>query len=287
MRQEKDLKLSDSQKKRIIQWEIPHLIAVFKSEYEISAMHLISPAFFSPVHKTDWLTFDGKTGFPVFAGKNSLGVLICFNALNYLQAQNIRNYINVHLEKVFLKFISGRDSLSVSAQSSVLDELSLPDFALSSDQDFHFLFDKERRIEEVSSTLNPKSVSSPNSEENNKQREISDRISIKDKAAPSFFPLLLKQGKKEDLLKQAHELYLRTSSFAFLNTEDLNWKKGVFQEMNGVFVCVPFFHQLSDFQKKILIQDLLKDKLSCRLVMGIQKEEELPANWKDLFRCVL
>ena len=285
-------KLSSIQKKRIIQWEIPHLISVLKNEYAISAMHLISPAFFSPVHKTKWLIFDGKTGFPVFAGKNSLGVLICFNVLNYLQAQKVRNYINIYLETVFLKFISDKDSLSVSVRSSILDTLSLPDFTFSSERDFPFLFDKEKKIEETLPALNPKDLNIPKLEDlvsgnNKKQMKSSKQRDIKEKEDRSFFPLLLKQGKKEDLLKQAHELYLKTPSFAFLNTEDLNWKEGIFQEMNGVFVCVPFFHQLSDFQKKVLIQDLLQDKLSCRLVMGIQKEEELPTNWKDLFRCVL
>ena len=260
MRQKKGLKLNDSQKKRIIQWEIPHLISVLKSEYAISAMHLISPGFFSPIHKQDWLAFDRKTGFPLFVGEHSLGVLICFNVLNYLQAKKIRNYINIYFEKLFLKFVS--DEYSVPSPLSVLDKLSLPDFALSSEKNYYFLFDKEKKVEEILS-------------------------SVKEKTGRSFFPLLLKQGKKEDLLKQAHELYLKTSSFAFLNTEDLNWKEGVFQEMSGVFVCVPFFHQLSDFQKKVLNQDLLQKKLSCHLVMGIQKEEELPEEWKNLFRCVL
>ena len=236
-------------------------MAVLKKEYALSAMHLMSSAAFSPIYKTDWLIFDGKTGFPVFAGQHSLGVLICFKALNDLKAREVRNYINVYLEKVFLQFISDEKVSSVQADSPVFNDLSLPDFALSDEREFSFLLNNEKREKEVS-------------------RE-------EDKTDLSLFPLLLKKGKKEDLLKQAHELYLKTSSFAFLNTEDLNWKKGVFHEMKGVFVCVPFFHQLSDFQKKILIQDLLKDKLSCRLVMGIQEDEELPTKWKDLFCSVL
>lgn len=254
--------LSDNQKRRIIQWEIPHLIAVLKAEYGISSMHLIFPDLFSQMRKTDWLVFDGKTGFPIFAGENPIGVLICFSALNYSQARRIRECINTYLEKVFLRFMSDGSSLSVPLQSSALDKLSLPDFVLSAGKDFYFLFDEERKTEKTLPAL-------------------------KEKGDSSFFPLLLKQGRKEDLLKKAHELYLETSSFAFLNTEDLNWKEGVFQEMNGVFVCVPFFHQLSSVQKKILIRDLLKQQLPCHLVMGVREREDLPAEWKDLFRCVL
>ncbi len=261
-------------------------MAVLKKEYALSAMHLISPSPFSLVHKKDWLTFAGKTGFPVFAGKHSLGVLICFSALNYLKAQEVRNYINIYLEKVFLQFISNKDSLSVAASSSVPDRLSLPDFALSDERDFSFLLDNEKGGEEIQPALHSKNLNTSNSKKlfsrhNKKQKGVTGKTGL------SLFPLLLRQGKKEDLLKQAHELYLKTSSFAFLNADDLNWKEGVFHEMNGVFVCVPFFHQLSDVQKKILIQDLLKDTLSCHLVMGVQKDEELPTEWKDLFCCVL
>jgi hypothetical protein len=254
-------KLSHIQKKRIVQWEIPHLLEVLKKEYALSAMHLMSSASFSSIHKTDWLTFDGKTGFPIFVGQHSLGVLICFKALNDLKAREVRKHINAYLEEVFLGFISDEKTSSVQADLSGFDNLSLPDFALTEEPEFSFLLNNENRGEEV--------------------------VGEEDKTDLSLFPLLLKKGKKEDLLKQAHELYLKTSSFAFLNTEDLNWKKGVFHEMKGVFVCVPFFHQLSDFQKKILIQDLLRDSLSCRLVMGIQEGEELPTEWKNLFCSVL
>ena len=248
--------LSRNQKKRILQWEIPHLISLLKKEYGISTMYLISSALFTAVHKTNWLVFDGKTGFPVFVGEKPIGVFICFSTLNHCQAQQIRKYINMYFEKVFLRCMSDADSEPL--KSFELNKLSLPDFAFSSERDFYFFFDEKRKTKKVTSKENR-----------------------------FVFPLLLKQGKKEDLLKKAHELYLNTSSFAFLNTEDLNWKKGVFQEMSGVFVCVPFFHQLSSLQKKILSQDLLKNQLSCRLVMGVRKKEELPEEWKDLFSCVL
>ena len=97
------------------------------------------------------------------------------------------------------------------------------------------------------------------------------------------YPLLLEQATKKELLKLAYNMYLKSSCFAFLNTEDLKWEKGIFQQMKGVFVCIPSFQQLSFSHKEILIQDLSKKSLSCHLVLGIQEKEALPSEWRKLF----
>ena len=210
--------LSDNQKKRIIQWEIPYLICSLKKEYQVCVMHLSAPVVF-PAYKNRWFIFKEKTGFPVFLGENSLGVLVCFQPLDPVKAQKIRRFID-------------------------------------------YYFQKENKIKQPQQVLN-------------ERRE------------KSLFPLLIKRKKKQECLKTAHELYLKTTSFAFLNAEDLKWKQGVFHEMNGVFVCVPSFQQLSSFQKSILSQDLIKEKLPCWLVMGVQEQETLPLEWKSLFHSSL
>ena len=97
------------------------------------------------------------------------------------------------------------------------------------------------------------------------------------------YPLLLERETKTELLKLAYNMYLKSSCFAFLNTEDLKWERGIFRQMKGVFVCVPSFQQLSFSQKEILIQDLSKKPLSCHLVLGIREKEALPSEWKKLF----
>jgi len=96
-----------------------------------------------------------------------------------------------------------------------------------------------------------------------------------------LFPLLIKKQKEEELLKLAYNIYLQSACFSFLNTKDLQWKKGVFQNLNGVFVYIPSFYQLSGFQKKILIQELLNKTSSCHMVVGSTKN--LPKNWSQFF----
>lgn len=96
------------------------------------------------------------------------------------------------------------------------------------------------------------------------------------------YPLLLEQETKEELLKSAYDMYLKSSCFAFLNTEDLKWEKEIFRQMKGVFVCIPSFRQLNCFQKNILIQELLRKPLSYHLVLGIQEKEVLPSKWRKL-----
>lgn len=97
------------------------------------------------------------------------------------------------------------------------------------------------------------------------------------------YPLLLERGKKEEMLKLAYDMYLKSSCFAFVNTEDLKWEKGIFRQMKGVFICIPSFQQLTGFQKNILIQELLKKPLSYHLVLGIREREALPSKWRKLF----
>ena len=222
---EKHVAINESDKRRIIQWEIPHFIQLLEREYKVSFAHIITPDYFYKaafLETKEQFTLERKIIFPFFIGKKFFGVLVCFDPLNYKQRGHISTCINQWLEKIYLKY------------------------AL------------------------------------NKKHNMKDLKDI------SSFPLLLKKDKKEDLLKTAHELYLNTSSFAFLNSEDMQWKENCFRKMRGVFVCIPSFHQLSDSQKEILTQDLKSKKLKCRLVMGVrQKEKPLPPLLKKLFSSTL
>ena len=280
----KNKTLSKGQKKRIVQWEIPHLICALEKKYQISTMHLITPSAFS-VYKMGWLVFNGKTGFPIFIGENYFGILICFHVLSEFKARQIRMFIDCYFQKMFLKnqLMSNRENMSFSFEASSSDN---PDAAFS-----------ERKntppppYEEEKTVLGKKLLageqfvdsSSPSSSFFHRKKKKRGLLEV----TPGFFPLLLKGKNGEDLLKTAHEFYLKTSSFAFLNTEDFIWKEGVLQEMKEVFVFVPSFHCLSSFQKRVLIQGLLEQKLNCYLVVGLKEKENLPNKWQALFSCVL
>ena len=261
--------LNPVQRKRIIHWEISHLIKTIKLEYGIPSLHLITSDFLPVICKKECLFFNGKTGFPIFIGENPLGVLVCLNRLSSFKVQQIKKYIDVYLERIFLKFIRNEGGIYLSDQPADTGTLSFSDFVLSDTSDFSFLLD------------NGKKFDNNEKKENGKYSRQADNHNEE----KSFFPLLLKQENKEEILKTAHELYLKTSSFAFLNTDDLKWKEGIFREMNGIFVCVPSFHQLSVLQKDILMQDISKKHLSCPLVVGVQKKENIPTKWRDLFHC--
>ena len=205
---EKNKTLSESQKKRLVQWEIPHLISLLRRQHPFSFMHLLSPP--SPLlYETAYLCFNGKTAFPLLVGDRAFGVLLCFQVLSPPGARKIRAFIDHYLYKWF--HLRGLDSRT------------------------------------------------------------------------PVFPLLLKRKEKEERLKTAHELYLKSASFAFLNTENMLWKEKMFQDLNGVFACVPSWEALSDFQKRILHEDLKRKKLSCHLVLGLKAEEDLPENWRAFF----
>ena len=199
--------ISFSQKKRIFQWEIPHLIFILKKEQGLAFTHLSEPVAL-PAGTTESFVFNGHTSFPLFAGQESLGLLLCFNNLTDRQKKHIRQQIDKHLQNAWQAM--GKES------------------AFS-------------------------------------------------------FPLLLKGEKPSVLLKKAHKIYLNTSSFAFVNADDLKWQRGLFKNMNGVFVCVPFFHQLSVDQKHILEKELSHKNLPCRVVMGLRKKDTLPKKWQGFF----
>ena len=215
--------LSDIQKTRIINWEIPYLIFVLEKKCQITSIQIVdSPSFLD--YENNWFSFDGNTGFPLFVGEIFLGVLICFQSLESSKAQEIKNFIDDYLQKVLFK-------------------ISLEENPLSSDK-------------------------------GKKPAANNNQLT---------YPLLLEQETKKELLKLAYDMYLKSSCFAFLNTEDLKWEKGIFHQMKGVFVCIPSFQQLSCFQKEILIQELSKKSPSCHLVLGTQEKEALPSNWRKLF----
>ena len=216
--------LSKSQKKRLFQWEIPHLIYTLKKEQGLAFTHLQEPVALPP-NTTENFVFNGHICFPLFAGRESLGLLLCFHSLSAKQKKQIRRQIDSFL------LISIGETLK-----------GFPTKALCLNQG------------------------------NQKQRLIE-----------FSFPLLLKSEKQSSILKQAHKIYLKTPSFAFVHADDLKWQKGLFQNMNGVFVCVPFFHKLSDHQKHILEQELSQKNLPCRVVMGLRQKDTLPKKWESFF----
>ena len=217
--------LNESQKKRIIKWDIPHLLCLLENQYSFSVVHLMTPAFFS---KDGWLVFNGKTGFPLLMEKDFFGVLIILQALEGEQARSIRDFIDSYFRDLFLY----RNQMNIHSKTRFS---SKEDKKLSTDR----------------------------------------------------FPLLLQRKKRESLLREAHDIYLQTPAFAFLNTEDFKWEEGVFEEMEDIFLCVPSFSRLSLFQKKLLIQSLLKKELPGPLVVGIHKEDDLPLKWQKLFQAIL
>lgn len=244
--------LRDSQKKRMIKWEIPHLMGLLKKKWQLASMHLIT-APFPILYQRDWFFLDGKLGFPLFAGNQFFGVLICFRP-------GSENFL-----------FSGGDFKEVAFSKEVKEELELG----------KNIFPREIRIF-IDRYL--QSLTFLESDQKNLEaKKLPAILSPGEKINKELFPVLLRKNKKEELLKMAHDLYLNTSAFAFLNTEDFKWKKGVFREMNGVFVCIPSFKELSDFQKTVLKQALLKKSLPSFLVMGFPEKEKLPKEWTSLF----
>ena len=104
------------------------------------------------------------------------------------------------------------------------------------------------------------------------------------KEASPFFPFLVESQPEEKLLKIAYQLYLKSSCFAFLRVEDLEWKDNIFQELKGVFLCIPAFHSLSVFQKKIFLRALREKKLSGPVVLGVRKKNSLSPQYHKLFQ---
>ena len=97
------------------------------------------------------------------------------------------------------------------------------------------------------------------------------------------FPVLVKKDTEQEVLKTAHDLYLKSSAFMFLTGEELNWKPDVFKNTEGIFICIPSFHKLTYEQKEILINhlSLSSDML---LVLGIADEGLLPPPVKNAFK---
>lgn len=296
--------LSLNQKKRLLKWEIPHLVQALKEEHQVTTIHLMTDLIFTS-HKTVGFVFDGKTFFPIFVKENFLGLLVCFHSLSAFKIQRIEHFINSYILQVFLKIVS----LSDENSSSILDKslssreklpkmgnhpesddlkkckgeakdpvLDFLDFDLSDEENFYFPLNENQ--EEIKKSISDvkesvfsfrkrkwKNLSSENTEKKNK----------------TFFPILVEKEKQNRLLKTAYSLYLKSSCFAFLTAEDFEWKDNIFQELNGIFVCIPSFHNLSFFQKDILTQALLQKKLSCPMVLGVEEKKSLPPDCQKLF----
>lgn len=88
-------------------------------------------------------------------------------------------------------------------------------------------------------------------------------------------PLLIQEDTEERIQKQAHHLYLQSGYLAFLSLNELNWGSGMFQKLQGAFVCIPSFYRLSTFQQDILRKELRKP-LPCVLVLGMRLNELPP-----------
>ena len=298
--------LSLNQKKRLLKWEIPHLVQALKEEHQITTIHLMTDLIFTS-NETAGFVFDGKTFFPVFVRGNFLGLLVCFHSLSAFRVQRIEHFINSYILKVFLKIVS----LSEEGSSSVLNKplsskeqfpetwdhpeskhlkkcigeaknqvLDFLDFELSEEENFYFPFD-ENQEEMKKSLLDVKESTFAFRKRKQSLKNLNPgNIEKKNK---TFFPVLVEKEQENKLLKTAYSLYLKSSCFAFLTAEDFEWKDNIFQELNGIFVCIPSFHNLSFFQKDILTQALLQKKFSCPMVLGVEEKESLPPDCQKLF----
>ena len=104
---EKHVAINESDKRRIIQWEIPHFIQLLEREYKVSFAHIITPDYFYKaafLETKEQFTLERKIIFPFFIGKKFFGVLVCFDPLNYKQRGHISTCINQWLEKIYLKY---------------------------------------------------------------------------------------------------------------------------------------------------------------------------------------
>lgn len=108
-------------------------------------------------------------------------------------------------------------------------------------------------------------------------------LNVLNKLKRYTYPVLIRQKNKKDRFKIAYKLYLKTRCFAFLKTEDFNWKHGVFHELEGVFIYIPCFYKLSTKQKNILNLAILHKSLSCFLVVGVKQTHKLPAELNNSF----
>ena len=267
--------LSLSQKKKFIKWEVPHLMQALKEEHQIITRYLS----FSSKNEVSFI-FKGKTFFPLSVGESFLGFLVCVHKLSTLKAQRTESFIHSYLKKAFaMSFPNSLLKKSLSEENAPkkqfkhleecieeTKELGFLDFAFP-EEDFKFPF------EETKNFCHKSALKEVEGFPFNKQECFSKDLSRVKKHSKMFFPILVKTNQKEEFLKTAYSLYLKSSCFAFLNAEDLEWKEKIFQELNGVFVCIPSFHNLSVFQKEVFLQDLLQKKLSCSIVLGLEKKE--------------
>ena len=247
--------LSESRKKRILKWEIPYLLSLLKKEHGLSFMHLLPSV---PLYFEGHLVFEGKTCFPIKGG--ALGHLLCFKALNRQKARQIRMLLDSHLR------------LSSASSKKLARPLLFSDKKLS----------QKNVLREAMPPL-----VCPDEKLLNVLNKPLKKGALKNRARPLDFPLLLKGKARPELLKTAHDIYLKTPSFAFLNAEDMIWKENVFQELKQVFVCVPSLYALLPFQKQILIKALSQKKLSCYLTVGLCDKESLSEKWRALFASAL
>ncbi len=95
------------------------------------------------------------------------------------------------------------------------------------------------------------------------------------------FPLLIKGKTKKDIFNTAHDLYLQTTSIAFLSGDEIPWSKKMFEEMAGVFIFISSFYSLSLRQRDILGK-ALKNPLNCFLVLGMIPQETPPFHFSSL-----
>ena len=96
------------------------------------------------------------------------------------------------------------------------------------------------------------------------------------------FPILIQKNKEEEILKTAHDLYLKSSELAFLNGNELQWTDNVFNKIEGLFICIPSFYNLAGFQKNILINSL-PILTSAVLALGQPVDQELPEEVRTVF----
>ncbi len=251
--------LTKGQIEQIIRWWIPSIILILKKQYETPVLHFrkLSLTAIKP-----WVTI-GDTGicFPLeMTDNSSVNESLSPPALGFLMVMSAIEPTEADLTKATIDYCIQSAIVSVQTTTTHNNNQWITDLPPT-----HSL--PKSQIEYgINSSIDS-------------QKELNQIISPKDFTRP----ILIQQDTEELVRHKAHDLYLQSTCFAFLIVDQLNWQEGMFQKLNGAFVCIPSFYQLTTNQQNILRKDL-KDPLPCVLVIGMKADESPPAEINQFLR---
>lgn len=251
--------LTKGQIEQIIRWWIPSIILMLKKKYEAPVLHFrkLSLTAIKP-----WVTI-GDTGicFPLGSTNQfSVNKPLSPPALGFLMVMSSMETIEADLTKTMIDYYIQSAINSVQMITTHNNSQWIIDIPTTNS------ISKSQLIDKMTLPISS-------------QKKTNQIISLKNFTRP----LLIQQDTEELVRHKAHDLYLRSSCFAFLTVDELNWQEGMFQKLNGAFICIPSFYQLTTNQKNILQQDL-KNPLPCVLVLGMKVDESPPAEINQFLR---